>query len=227
MNSPDFTRCAGCGRALGLEPIAEGSTLSCPRCDAALAGFGAASGRLHDCARCGGQLVEHALLRDLLERTELCGALISRVVPHEQAAVDRVRYLPCPACRGLMNRTNFGTHSGVIVDVCMRHGIWFDAGELPRVLEFVESGGLQRARRRQLEEVANAKRAALSSRVRSEVEAAMAGARSDPEAMPPALDGGGSLSHSSPPAWSTGLWDDAREAASEVLEGLTKLLRRS
>jgi Zn-finger nucleic acid-binding protein len=127
-----------------------------------------------------------------------------------------------------MNRTNFGTHSGVIVDVCMRHGIWFDAGELPKVLEFVESGGLQRARRRQLEEVASTKRSAHSSRVRSEVEAAMAGEGDLDGNIPGVLDGrDASVSHASPPAWSTGLWDDAREAASEMLEGLRKLLRRN
>ena len=229
MNSPDFTHCAGCGRALGLEPIAEGSTLSCPRCDAPLASFGAASGRLHDCAQCGGQFVEHDLLRDLLERTEVCGALVLRARPQRAAAPDPVRYLPCPVCGGLMNRNNFGSHSGVIVDVCSRHGLWFDAGELPKVLEFVESGGLQRARRRQLEELERAKRDAISSRVRIEVEAAMAGADNDQNRNLRRLfqDREGSLAHSSPPAWSTGMWDAARQAAQEMLEGLTKLLRRS
>ena len=31
--------------------------------------------------------------------------------------------------------------SGVVVDVCSAHGTWFDEGELPRVLAFVESYG--------------------------------------------------------------------------------------
>ncbi len=53
----------------------------------------------------------------------------------------------------MMNRKNFGASSGVIVDVCAKHGTWFDAGELPRVLAFVESGGLARARSRHAEEV--------------------------------------------------------------------------
>jgi Zn-finger nucleic acid-binding protein len=41
-----------------------------------------------------------------------------------------------------MARNNFGKKSRVIVDICRRHGVWFDAGELPRVLAFVRSGGL-------------------------------------------------------------------------------------
>jgi len=63
-------------------------------------------------------------------------------------ADTRVHYVACPVCGSMMNRRNFGGGSGVIVDVCARHGTWFDAGELPRVLSFVESGGLTRARAR-------------------------------------------------------------------------------
>jgi hypothetical protein len=69
-----------------------------------------------------------------------------------------------------MNRRNFGGSSGVIVDVCSSHGLWFDLGELPRVLSFVEAGGLARAKLREAE--ANERRAA-----------ALASARSAPGAM--------------------------------------------
>ena len=48
-----------------------------------------------------------------------------------------------------MNRKNFAFFSGVIVDICLPHGYWFDAGELPRVLEFITEGGLDRERKRQ------------------------------------------------------------------------------
>jgi Zn-finger nucleic acid-binding protein len=51
-----------------------------------------------------------------------------------------------------MNRKNFAERSGVIVDVCKAHGIWFDHGELPRVLAFVEAGGLREAERRAQEQ---------------------------------------------------------------------------
>lgn len=43
-----------------------------------------------------------------------------------------------PRIRRPSNRKNFGRSSGVIVDICRRHGVWFDRGELPRVLAFVE-----------------------------------------------------------------------------------------
>jgi len=35
--------------------------------------------------------------------------------------------------------------------VCSKHGTWFDADELPQVLEFVQTGGLVRERARELE----------------------------------------------------------------------------
>jgi Zn-finger nucleic acid-binding protein len=50
-----------------------------------------------------------------------------------------------------MTRRNFGQSSGVIIDVCRRHGVWFDRGELPRVIQFVEAGGLGLTRARQRE----------------------------------------------------------------------------
>jgi len=41
-----------------------------------------------------------------------------------------------------MIRKNFGTISGIVVDVCGHHGTFFDYGELPGVMDFVRSGGL-------------------------------------------------------------------------------------
>ena len=41
-----------------------------------------------------------------------------------------------------MLRKNFKGTSGVIVDICAPHGIWFDEGELEKILEFVQSGAM-------------------------------------------------------------------------------------
>ena len=157
MNSPSALDCSGCGQELGLEPIAESAELTCPDCHEPLSAFKSPAGTLFDCARCGGQLVEHQLLRDLLERREVYGEAAPRSV-RVAVVTTTVRYVRCPACDATMNRKNFGLTSGVIVDVCKKDGIWFDAGELPRVLAFVADGGLARARKRQEEELAQSKR---------------------------------------------------------------------
>jgi Zn-finger nucleic acid-binding protein len=51
-----------------------------------------------------------------------------------------------------MNLQNFARYSGVIVDVCKAHGIWFDSGELGAVVRFVKSGGMEKARRKEIEQ---------------------------------------------------------------------------
>jgi Zn-finger nucleic acid-binding protein len=51
-----------------------------------------------------------------------------------------------------MGRKNFGRISGVVLDSCPEHGIWFDDGELRQVLEFVASGGLVHSRRIEIED---------------------------------------------------------------------------
>jgi Zn-finger nucleic acid-binding protein len=147
LSFPDDLRCRGCGHELGLEPVAEASDLICPDCQEPLTAFADANGTLHACERCGGQLVSHGLLRALLESREILGSAVPSVAdaPRQNPLEAPVRYRPCPACRQMMNRKNFGSTSGIIVDICASHGSFFDAGELPRVLEFVRRGGLLRA----------------------------------------------------------------------------------
>ncbi|HEY3500470.1 MAG TPA: zinc ribbon domain-containing protein [Polyangiaceae bacterium] len=147
MNPADSLRCSGCGRELGLEPIATGkSALECPECRSRFAAYGGHGGVLGECETCGGQFVEHSLLEELLERREVHRPVSRTAPPPENPLKKPVRYLKCPSCQAMMNRNNFGGTSGIVVDVCALHGVWFEAGELPRVLAFVQAGGLERAR---------------------------------------------------------------------------------
>ncbi len=160
MSTPEAVHCSGCGRDLGLEPIPRDDTLACPDCHEAMAALDCGPGAVHDCGRCGGQFVEMAALRDLIERHDRLDVGAPR--SGARAAIEtRVHYVACPVCRSLMNRRNFGGVSGVVVDVCAKHGTWFDLGELPRVLAFAESGGLTRSRTRD----AAARERALRERV--------------------------------------------------------------
>lgn len=145
MNAPEHEYCSGCGELLGLEPIALPSGLRCPECELELVAFDGDPGQLYDCSRCGGQLVEHTLLSNLIERRRRFSD--GRSVRSYNPAERKVRYLPCPACSQLMNRRNVGGNSGIIVDYCARHGVWFHPGALPRLLSFVAQGGLADGRR--------------------------------------------------------------------------------
>jgi Zn-finger nucleic acid-binding protein len=151
MNAARSAHCTGCGRELGLEPVGDADQRPCARCKKPLSLFTGTGGVLLDCADCGGQFVEHELLRSLLEAREVTGLAVTRRARRGELRLTAVRYVPCPSCGALMNRKNFGSESGVVVDVCSLHGTWFDQGELPRVLEFVASGGLRLARERERE----------------------------------------------------------------------------
>lgn len=93
-------------------------------------------------------MVAHALLRALVEQQEALGSAVPALgaLPRGNPLSDPVRYRACPVCHQLMNRKNFGGGSGIVVDVCSLHGTFFDAGELPRVLDFVKRGGLAKAK---------------------------------------------------------------------------------
>lgn len=51
-----------------------------------------------------------------------------------------------------MQRKNYARLSGVVVDQCAKHGVYFDAGELAQVLGFVATGGLTVVRQRKIRE---------------------------------------------------------------------------
>jgi Zn-finger nucleic acid-binding protein len=159
MNMAHAHHCSGCGVELGLVVESALHDSQCTDCHTPLEVIAEAAGSLLTCRKCGGQFVEHALLRSLLERHEQTGQAFPDGAYQRppKPTLERVHYRPCAVCQQRMNRKNFGGASGVIVDVCARHGTWFDAGELPQVLAFVKSGGLVRERARELERLRHAR----------------------------------------------------------------------
>lgn len=72
---------------------------------------------------------------------EIDHRLIERINNARYRQKSKVRYVKCPVCQKLMNRINFAARSGVVVDRCLSHGIWLDAGELRHLLEWRKAGG--------------------------------------------------------------------------------------
>lgn len=58
-----------------------------------------------------------------------------------------------------MNRKVFAQISGVIVDVCKEHGVWFDAGEVAAIVAFIDAGGLKTAATREAQKRAQERKA--------------------------------------------------------------------
>jgi len=144
--------CAHCGAEATREHVEEDKPLQCPRCREDMQALRLGSNVARECAQCGGLWFDlDALDRLTRERDELVAtsSILAARVPLAPTPTDTVRYIPCPVCEKLMNRTNFAHASGVILDVCKGHGVWLDRGELQRVLDFVGSGGLAVARDRE------------------------------------------------------------------------------
>jgi len=101
-------------------------SLQCPRCKATM-GMPWSEDTPHECPSCHGIFVPHAVMEYVLAESAERG-------PSDATGGgdEPVVYLPCPTCTERMNRTLYGPRSGLIVDICAKHGTWFDAGELAR-----------------------------------------------------------------------------------------------
>ncbi|MCC7540612.1 MAG: zf-TFIIB domain-containing protein [Deltaproteobacteria bacterium] len=176
--------CSRCGVKLRDERTGDATGRACPRCASKLVDVRGDSLSLEECPKCGGVFVDHdtiaRLATDPGRRGDArAGAGVTLERTSIEPGLETVRYVRCPMCEKLMNRKNYGEVSGVIVDVCRDHGVWFDAGELTRVVEFIEKGGLEKARRVRNERDDDARRRERVRRLEDEMRPATS--TSDPD----------------------------------------------
>lgn len=140
--------------------IAEGGG-RCPACggDRPLSSrrLGKANVALFECVSCGGIWIEKEIFEVMADRARsgklpegFGGGTPSAADPRPGGA--SLQYRPCVTCGALMNRLNYGRKSGVILDVCARHGLWFDLHELDRLLRWIREGGEERSEKAQREQ---------------------------------------------------------------------------
>jgi Zn-finger nucleic acid-binding protein len=135
--------CPHCGEiAVGAEQLPVTGT-RCPGCSKPLQPKKVGGVRLDECTACAGVWAERETFRDLCQKAEGRANFLRELPPQQhRLPIEPVRYRRCVVCRNLMHRVNFGRVSGVVVDVCKCHGIWFDRDELRRVMTFIHEGGL-------------------------------------------------------------------------------------
>jgi Zn-finger nucleic acid-binding protein len=158
--------CPQCGAAVDVQEHGPAG-LKCPECRQPLVKATVGGVDLSQCHRCGGLWLTRELFEGVAADREERGAVLG-ALPGDQAkgpiALEAVHYRPCPQCARMMNRTNYGRISGVILDTCKDHGLWFDKDELRRVLEFIQKGGLDKSRELQIRELDEKKRLAEASK---------------------------------------------------------------
>jgi Zn-finger nucleic acid-binding protein len=179
-NLAGAAHCQRCGRPLLAAEAGAGqaSGCGCPRCGAKLQAREYADLSVDECDQCGGLFLSTAMVDQVVAAhdtsTGLRLALPMRAIRRE----PNVRYIRCPVCQKMMNRQAFARLSGIVIDVCKAHGIWFDGGELSEALRFVEQGGLQRTREREAAEAAERDRRSRTEIAIAEATLAFGG---DPE----------------------------------------------
>ena len=143
--------CPHCGaKAVDPSVAASGAVLKCPGCSGDMPAVQVGATTMHQCSKCGsswlspdafGALCADKDARGLVAAATGClpgAATIAQPAP--------VRYVHCPECSKVMNRVNFAHSSGIVIDVCKKHGVWFEKDELRGVLDFVAKGGMQQLR---------------------------------------------------------------------------------
>ena len=153
--------CDHCGTLI-QEPVArDGAPRKCPRGCGDLQRITLGDAQLDECPACDGLWVDHPTFEKLCADRERQAPALAAHHPAGSDApkpVETVRYVPCPECGKLMNRENFAHSSGVVIDSCKQHGMWFDADELRRVIEFIRAGGLDAARKHDIDMLAEERR---------------------------------------------------------------------
>jgi len=144
--------CGHCGaNAYPAELLDDADPGECPRCKVKLQSLKIDHVHIRECERCGGFWSEISAFEELCtikeHQASVMGFIGSYI--HTDTSPLAVSYVPCPDCRQLMNRSNFARSSGVIIDMCKQHGVWFDAGELQKIINFIERGGIDRAREKE------------------------------------------------------------------------------
>ncbi len=146
--------CHHCALAIVPETVAGDETpRTCPACRKEQPLFSRRIGDVTvlECPVCAGMWLGNNAFRQLTARAGTAGAVADfRLNPASRARPGDGKqtgplYRRCIECGRLMNRQNYARRSGVIIDVCRDHGVWFDAEELPRLLAWIRAGGQARA----------------------------------------------------------------------------------
>jgi Zn-finger nucleic acid-binding protein len=154
--------CSHCGASAARAVANPTAAERCPRCRVDMKAVVIGICELRECPKCEGLWGDKDTLQQIYTDREKQAAVLGmpQILKLDlTGTVERnIRYVPCPVCKSLMNRVNFARCSHVVVDVCAKHGTWFDKDELRRIVEFIRAGGMDRARAMEIGELERRRR---------------------------------------------------------------------
>lgn len=106
----------------------------CPICKSSMIVLELEQIEVDYCTICEGIWLDSGELELLLETDEERNRLINLF---KEAGEAKEKSYDCPICGKQMKKFEIGEQGKVIIDKCKKnHGIWFDKGELKKVVEF-------------------------------------------------------------------------------------------
>jgi len=144
--------CGHCGvRSVTAVVRADDDAGVCPRCKKKLHLLEIGVASIRECGECGGLWTGVDTFEAICADKEQQSAVLKYVTAQSRDPNLSlpINYVPCPVCSQLMNRSNFARISGVVIDLCKQHGVWFDADELSKIIDFIDKGGLVRSREKE------------------------------------------------------------------------------
>jgi Zn-finger nucleic acid-binding protein len=125
----------------------EKKRISCPKCKVLMEIVLVEGAEIDVCPKCEGIWVDRMEEKAVLEMKpavftvdDLRNLRNIYTSPYKR---EDIKYYKCPRCMKYMWRKNYMHHSGIVVDKCRDHGIFFDKGELEKAIEFIKAGGVE------------------------------------------------------------------------------------
>ena len=146
--------CPHCGATLEAAPERKAAEI-CPGCKAPMETRELGGYALDICGHCASVWIDRATFEAFCKDQEKQAVVVEALPKVDAPPINALGqgYRPCPDCKQLMNRVNFAQISGVILDACKSHGTFFDPDELRRLVAFLQGGGMDRARSRQMDDL--------------------------------------------------------------------------
>lgn len=102
--------------------------MQCPACTNHLVTLELSGVEVDHCFACQGVWLDRGELERLVSPAD------DHIIAGIRPAVVREEKKRCPVCRRSMEKVTTGGEDGVVLDRCMRHGLWSDTGELRKIL---------------------------------------------------------------------------------------------
>ncbi len=113
--------------------------MNCPHCKEPMIILELNEVEIDHCHDCSGIWLDAGELGLLLDNSEEKEKILSSFDIVSKTGEKKYK---CPRCRKKMEKVNVGDQEHVLIDRCKYgHGLWFEKGELPKIIEMASKDG--------------------------------------------------------------------------------------